>query len=381
MRTRVEFKVTWALMIVGSVGCGIDVRPVNWGNSNWSSGAEDDYEDDYEEPQPNGTRSEYPTYPTYPAYPEYSPPCGDAGSAGQTADELYQVAESSVHELITCGGVQLSVARNLLAMVILSNEEMIGPSAIQAIRGYGSLFGLDVNQPFTRQPDGTFEMPITAASDGWFRVRFFDGTGEAPLLVDPFDVSSYLVGAKGVKTNPEPFDLEDPNQRHVFTWTYEGVGPLGQLLNGGLPLPESFSIEISFADLLAASGSSAFGDRAAAIDRFGPFASVLRSLEMTSEVEFTDERYDGSVSYLASTPRSTVEALASGGLLGVNLERLEAVRDTTRLVGKAENLEVLAIGSLAGVIRYEVDDPTLDATVTSDFGNGRAYPFTTWGCE
>lgn len=123
--------------------------------------------------------------------------CAPDADTWTNVTRLYLATEESIHELITCGQVQVNTARSLLAIVLASNEELFRGDAFATLTGYAALFDINLATPFAQAEDGRWSMPIAGAGpDSRFWVQFFMPGAVEPILVDPFDLESYLVNVR-----------------------------------------------------------------------------------------------------------------------------------------------------------------------------------------
>jgi hypothetical protein len=292
--------------------------------------------------------------------------CAPRGHAWDEVQRLYDTTEQSVHELVTCGGLQVRMASNIVTMLIASNEDLFKDEE----RGYIEQFTLN---PFTHTEDGTWSMAISESPGSTFTLSFYDPRSGEQIVEDVFDLDSYL---EGVHIQTEiGFDemLAHAAEKHSFVFTWEAEGPLAHLVNGGQPLPDSFELQLSINDFLASQPSD-----------FGPMASVFE-LEVDSVVTFLDERSaDSVVEYRVNALRDRLDSIAVGQTLDFDVERLEGRSQQLKLAGNAEDLRFVGVGTLAGRIDYEltgnVDDRKVELRVTSDFGGGAPYPTARWSC-
>ncbi|MDH3655922.1 MAG: hypothetical protein OEN21_16790 [Myxococcales bacterium] len=303
--------------------------------------------------------------------------CMPSAAAWNDITRLYIDTENSIHELITCGQVQVRLAQSMLAIVLASNEELFRGDAFETISGYADMLGLDLQTPFEPAEDGRWTMPIAGADpSSRFWVQFFRPGSDAPILDDPFRLDSYL---KGVYVDTElTLDqmLDDLDRRNTFSFTWEQEGPLVDLLNGGKPLAQLFTIEVSILDI--ASLVWPFVDSEGA--DFGPLLSLVDA-EMISCVELKDTRNNTIVEYQADGRRDSISEIAGQGQVGFDLDAIQATDGRYTLLGDASDLRYVGVKSLAGEIRYEAAGLDLSLRITSDFGSGQPWPVTSWDCD
>jgi hypothetical protein len=282
---------------------------------------------------------------------------------------LYDTTEESVHELITCGGLQVRIAGSIVMMLVASNQDLFKQEERALIEE------VTLN-PFVQAKDGRWTMPIDSAPDSTFELSFYDPDTDALITEDVFDLDSYLAGVH-IQTEVGLKEMtKDPTKKHAFVFTWDSEGPLAHLLNGGKPLPDGFELQLSLSDFL--NGNS---------NDFGPFASVL-ALEMDSVVDYIDERGDAAdtkVEYRVSATRDSVDHVATSQSLAFDVDHLTGRAGRLTLDGNTDNLTFVQYHELAGRIDYrasgKIDETTVDIRVRSDFGAGNAYPTTKWSCR
>jgi hypothetical protein len=303
--------------------------------------------------------------------PEYDRPpeaCAPAEVSWSAAVDLHGTTEDSVHELITCGGLQVRLAQQIMAMVVASNEELLRDEEQAFVAEY-------LENPFTQTEDGYWTMEIPDSPTSSFTLAFHEPGGGRLITEDVFDVESYLEGAHVQSTLSFEEMWQNPTKKNVFTYTWETEGPLAHLMNDGDPIPETFDLELSLIDLIQLGFS--FGPREPA--DFGPFNSVL-DVELDSVVEYDDERSGTTVTYTVRTLRESMHEVASSAALAFEVETITATDGKLDLEGDAGNLRFVSTGTLAGSIEYSVTGSEVDLVVTSDFGEGASYPEIAWSC-
>ncbi len=291
--------------------------------------------------------------------------CAPQEPAWSEVEVLYSDCEDSVHELITCGGLQVSIATNIVLMLIANNEDLFK----QEERAY--LDGL-LENPFTHAPDGSWTMELSASAGSSFTLSFYDPDSGELVTDDVFDLDSFLSGVH-IQT-AVGFDemLGAPTTKHDFDFTWEAEGPLAHLMNGGEPLPDGFTLQLSLTDFLSASPSD-----------LGPFESVF-ALEVESFVHYFDERSGTTIEYEVAATRDALSSIARSQSLGFEVERIAASAGGLALEGDTQTLSFVRLGALAGQIDYSLSGrlggEDVHILVESDFGLGAAYPETEWSC-
>lgn len=324
------------------------------------------------------------TRPSAPGSALYTPPnppsslseCTPSGAAWSDIRRLYLTTEESIHELITCGRVQVRLASSMLAIVLASNEELFRGDAFERVSEYANFFGLDLQTPFDRAEGGQWSMPIAGADPtSRFWVQFFRPGSTAPILEDPFRLDSYLRDVHVETSMTLDEMLDDLHRRNTFYFTYREPGPLVDLLNGGEPLARVFEVEVSIADI----ASLVFPLLQTEGADFGPLLSLVDA-EMISCVELTDTSGNTLVEYRADGRRDTIASIAGAGEIGFDIDAIVATDGRYTLLGDASDLRFLGVKNLAGEIMYEVSGNDLWLEVTSAFGTGQEWPITFWDC-
>ena len=319
-------------------------------------------------PPPHGWTEPPPEAPGQPA-------CMPDAEEWRAVRRLHNVAEASVHELVTCGGAQLSTISSMILLVLLSNPEFFDPSTLEEVRGLAGLAGLVTDVPFEHAEDGQWTMPINERST--FSVRFLapEAAEDAPALTENvFDLESYLEGAHIRSTLSWAEMKADLDAQNIYTLTWERPGPLAALLfPEGVPASGQVEIRLSIMEFLTLFG---FSD---AHPDFGPFAHLTR-LGMDSSVHLVDEREGITVDYTFAGERGTLGDLGGAGRLGFELEGLTATDGGLTLVGEAGDLAYLRRGTLAGELVYHLEGGSTDLRVVDDFGAGASYPNVTFEC-
>jgi hypothetical protein len=295
---------------------------------------------------------------------------------------LYDTTEDSVHELVTCGGLQIRMSQQLLMMVVSSNEELLQDEERMFVEDW-------VPNPFTQDAEGRWTMEIPDSPTSSFALSFYDPTTDEFIAEDVFDMNSYLAGVHVQSSMTFSEMIANPSRENVFAYTYDGPGPLGHLMNGGEPLPESFELALSLEDMLyALDPFGLFSSDSASPADYGPFNSLL-DVRIDSLVEYDDVRSgtsndgDVTVTYTVSTSRDSVREVAANEALAFEVERITSSHSSLVADGDAADLRLVSQGTLAGEIRYTIQgelDAEVHILVTSDFGEGASYPEPLWAC-
>lgn len=281
-----------------------------------------------------------------------------------------QIAEASVHELVTCGGAQLQVSAGFVARVLLSNPQFFDPETLETLDGVLGFADL----PFERRADGSWRMPLNPGST--FDLRFLRPGSQAVVTADVFDLASYLTDAQVETSLSFEEMLEDIEAPNTYQITWAGDGPLAAVLfPDGPPAERRFVVEASLLDL----AMLALGYTADLPD-FGPFER-LPDLELESAVDLKDARDGVNIGYAFTGERQSLGHFHTAGQVAFELHTLVAEGDGVVLQGEAADLRVLGRGALAGPLVYAVDGVAIDGVrVVDDFGDGGGYPEASYWC-
>ena len=289
-------------------------------------------------------------------------------------EALYDQADGSIHELITCGGMQVQASGSLLPNVLLAHEALLEPAARLALEAMRA-----PAPPFVQDADGVWGLPAgdTAASS-LFELRFFEEGAEVPIQADVFRLDSYLAGVRGESEAHFEEMYRQPWQRFRFTLRWEGPGPLAHVLfPEGEPEVRELVLHLSMEDLMGLLEPEWRGARAPDL---GPFEH-LRTLEVESRMDYLDARFEASVRYTVRGARDKAVDQGASGDVAYDLERVEAEGGGARVIGTPIGLRYVGgIGKLAGRIDFEVTAPESRALVVADFGDGAAGPTPRWSC-
>ena len=295
--------------------------------------------------------------------------CAPAEPAWSAALSLQETTEGSVHELITCGGLQISLSREIISMLIASNEELLRDEERSLVAEY-------LSNPFTHAEDGSWTMEIPDSPASSFTLRFYEPNGGRFIGDDVFDLSAYLEGVHVQSTLSFTEMLANPEKKNVFSYTWESEGPLAYLMSDGQPVPPAFDLELSLVDLIGDLGFPV-GPRESA--DLGPFDSVL-DVELDSLVDYDDDRGDSTVNYVVATRRDSVRHVAATASLDFDVDSIESTDGALDMAGDGANLRLVSTGTLAGTIVYSITGTDVALVVTSDFGEGVSYPDVAWSC-
>lgn len=290
-------------------------------------------------------------------------------------EAAYDATDHSIHELITCGGMQVQLAQSMVALLLVSNDRMYDEQTRQdlaEIRGY-----LPEN-PFTRLDDDVWRIEMGSGST--FDLRFYDPRDGTVLTQDPFDMESYLVGLRAT------YDLSfaemeaEPDRKNTWTFQWDELGPLAGLLNAGKPVAQTFTLELSLNEIITVIFPGWTNEQ----PDLGPFDSLL-DMQMDSIVDLHDERQvrnatgygPAMVDYRIHTERGTVREISDTGALGFVVESLTAEAGSRQLDLVQADLSYAASGGLVGALVLDSGDDS----VVADFGDGQRYPTAEWSCE
>lgn len=301
-----------------------------------------------------------------PGAPEAGTRPVEAREVPEEAQVVYEAVETSVHELIVCGGMQRNLVAPMALRVVMGADGLLDPEAQQDIEEAAELVGYDLDGGGFVRDGVDWRLPMGAST---FDVRFLHEG--APVDGDVFALDSYVTGVVATSDRDWGAMLDDPQAVTTFRFAWEEEGELAALM---APIPNPIVVEASLMDLgLLALGLSDGGGELGAFERLGALRTV-------GHVPFVDEVGAVEVSYDAELD-GTVEELTRFGTAAVEVDRLSAS-------WKGWSLEVVDVavaaqpGALAGVIDHELVSPTGEVwTVSADFGDGAAWPeVVTWGC-
>lgn len=301
--------------------------------------------------------------------------CRPSDSVFQEMQRLHDDNESKVHELIKCGGVQTAMSRNFIVVLVASNRSLFDEQAYLDLVTFARGFGVDLQVPFHREPGGVWSLPINAVTDSNFTVTFHDTRTNAIILDDPFVIDSYLTGVTATSSLTIDQMKADLQARSTIRFSYTGLGPHSHELNGGQPIPNPFTIRISFADL----AKFIWGwDLSNGEPDLGPLESVL-NLNVDSYVTLRDAIGETSVEYdVAGIPGTLRETAANG--VSFDVRSIRASRRSYFMDGQATDLRFAAgAGSLVGSFEYRVQGPGGDLLVTDTY-DPAAGMTVTWSC-
>lgn len=308
--------------------------------------------------------------PALPLAPAVTPAClAPYPDDMRAVRRVRQVAEASVHELVTCGGAQMSVVNSMVARVLLSNPQFFDAETIDTLK---SVLGLD-ELAFDRTPAGKWRMEINDGSA--FDLQFFLPGGAQAETSDVFDLEAYLKGAQ-VETSLS-FDemLADLDRQNTYVVRWDAYGELADLMfPDGRPAVREFTVRLSLLDFV----DLYFGTSDA--ESFGPFGNLV-DLEIDSHVDLVDRRNSVDVAYTFASARQPLARLYASQAVPFELHALAATDGRVTLQGAAADLSVEGRGSLSGVLIYAVDGIAVDdVRVVDDFGEGAAYPEASYWC-
>jgi hypothetical protein len=285
---------------------------------------------------------------------------------------LYDLTEDSVHELITCGGIQMRLALSMKLMIFTSNEQLVSATARADIQDVISATGMSLENPFTQDANGSWVMNTSGSAGSTFSLDFFDPTTSAAITQNPFQLDTYLLGVTATSSQTWDEMKVNPTSRTTFTYNWTEVGPLSNLLADGGQVPNPIVLEMSLVDL----GSAALGLGSA---DYGPFESV-QNVQMESKVHMLDNRAVAQIAYDVTGHKDSVKNVVEAGSLRFDVDSLSATDGTYQLHADTSGLAYLGRGELAGELSYSVTGNGVNVRVTSDFGAGAAYPVARWEC-
>jgi hypothetical protein len=279
---------------------------------------------------------------------------------------LHDTNELSVHELIKCGGLQTSISRTFLVVVVASNQDLFhGDSYAELVR-IARRYGINLEVPFTQEAGGVWTLPLDVGNGSRFSMVFHDPVSGAVIEQDPFSMESYLSGVTAESTltiEQMEADLLATN-RISFSWTESAA--LAHVLNRGAPVPNPFDVRVSLLGL----GGMAYGFGIGGALDFGPLDSVL-DLEVESEVILSDRVGDTTIDYDVAGLASTLREISSRGV-AFEVKSIVARSGSYRQDGYATGLRYdPKFGHIVGRFDYRVSGPGGDLLVSDTYtGSG-----------
>ena len=229
--------------------------------------------------------------------------CGSNRSSAELNSRL-QLAldtEHSIHELISCGGLTVQVAFELVSGLVSMVVDPDGELLPKGLEYQGE--GLYLSEGSST---GSMRMQV------WL---FEESDGELTLIEDDlFDRSTYLVGAKTELVGGADVDIDpsDPFSSSVsadakLQVRYEEAGRWVKLTGLGDPPPNPLVISV---------------------DMLSKLKPRLGSIRLQSEVEVEDVRGDSVIRYHVKTPVMKLEEMVSFSLVEFELIELSAKNET-----------------------------------------------------
>jgi hypothetical protein len=306
--------------------------------------------------------------------------CDPTGTEGRRAVTVVDATEASVHELITCGGAQVTVARTLPQVVLASNESFVSPEARRDLAEFTQWLNGPTRVRLAHDADGAWTMPVQSAFSSDFRMVFHAPGVDAPLLDDVFDLETYLPGAHAEGSMTWDEMKARPEDPSTFTFTWDHDGPLTPLLfPEGVPADRRFQIALNLIDI----AYLVIGLEPEEPERLGPFRH-LGDLEIESRATIDDDQGGVRIRYDAVSGRGRVADLAAGGTVHFLFGSLAASDGTgpsaMRLTGTADGLRFVDGAGLGGRIDYRLRGGGRDFAAVSDFGDGARYADVSWAC-
>src|SRR6185436_277978 len=130
-------------------------------------------------------------------------------------------------------------------MIFSSNETLVSASARQDIRDVVEAVGLTVDNPFTLQADGSWQMDAGGTAGSTFSLRFYDPASGDPVTVDPFKLDSYLTGVTAKSSQTWEQMKQNPTSKTTFTYDWTDTRPLAHWLANGGTIPNPITLRLS----------------------------------------------------------------------------------------------------------------------------------------
>jgi hypothetical protein len=312
-----------------------------------------------------------------PAGPEYVLPpsrCMPEASIWAQVRLLHDDNELSTHELIKCGGLQTSMSRTFLIVLIASNESLFDSDAYAKLVEFAGGFNIDLEVPFDQEPDGRWSTLLNSWSDSKFYVSFRDPASDAVITQDPFVIDSYLTGVTADPTLTIDEMKANLGVRNHISFSWQGAGPLAHILAYGEPVPNPFAIQVSFADL----AEMVWGfDLSSGSPNYGPLEAI-RDLRAESEIVLRDQRGATTIDYNISGTLSPLRSIARSGV-EFDVRHIHAQNGAYHMEGTATDLRYEpSSGNLAGRLQYRVTGPGVNLRVTDTYLRGGTN--VVWSC-
>src|SRR5687768_3720748 len=187
--------------------------------------------------EPPDSSSPGPSEPEAPVNVRPPAHCTPEGSIWALVQRLHDDNELSTHELIKCGGLQTSMSRTFLVVLIASNESLFDSDAYAKLVEFASGFNIDLRVPFEPGADGRWSTRLNSWSDSKFYVLFRDPASGAVITQDPFVIDSYLTGVTADPTLTIDQMKANLSARNHISFSWQDAGPLAHVLAYGEPIP------------------------------------------------------------------------------------------------------------------------------------------------
>ena len=288
---------------------------------------------------------------------------------------LHDDTESSVHELIKCGGLQTRISRTFLVVVVASNRDLFDEASYAELVQFAAKFGVDLSVPLTPEGQGRWSTPLIPLNDSSFTLRFHDPATNEVITANPFVLESYVTSAVA-KSTLTIADMEaNLTTRNSITFAWKDRGELAPVLSGGAEIPNPFTISVSFADL----AKWVFGvSLASGEPTLGPLGSLF-DLQTDSEVVLSDEKGETTIEYDIAGMSATLREIGSRGV-SYQVNEIAAHNGAYQLDGSASHLTYDAgKGGLVGRFDYRIIGPDGDVRVTDVYDPSMGMR-TIWSC-
>lgn len=297
--------------------------------------------------------------------------CVPSAADARRMTGLLAATDTSVHEIVVCGGAQMRLVESLLPLIFTSNARFFSGETLAAL-GLDRTADADRVGDFRAVPGGAWRVQMGTGDESHYDVVFHRAGTEDALRTSVFDLESYLEGAR-VETSMSFQEMMDaPERPNTYTLTWKRLGPLADVLfPAGAPWARRVVLSLSLDDLIL----MYFGGEARGL---GPFHN-LADLAVDARAQVLDVRGRATVRYLALAERVRLGDLLSNGRIGFRFTELSATEGRTTLTGEAGAVTYVE-GGLAGVLRMTLRNSSGTAVAIGDFAEGNAYPEWTWAC-
>lgn len=282
------------------------------------------------------------------------------------ATHVFDTTSACVHEMVTCCGLQVSIAQSLMIAIVKSNPETLTPALVAQLGGTPT-------DKLSHAADGSWTTGMANFPGSIFTVRFYEPDGKKLIQDNLFQLSSYLQGVKVTHDMSADDMVADPTAKATYTFAWSSLGPLGHLLADGNTPPNPIILKLSALDVL---NLSQLGLPA---DRLGAFGSLLK-LQMAANAAIVSSEGGAAVNLELPAISASLGIIATKGAIDIGSAKLVAGDGIDRVDVLEQDLHYADKKGLRGHVTFGISGSGLSAKVQSDFGDGALYPKDTWLC-